>query len=217
VHTAYFTRLVAGDSGRVDLIYLGTPVQNAEVTPTTKTTNTGADPAKPNCSPEATDPSGHGTRFPGKPCELPSTTPWYLYLAQSLDATAPASSSWSTQKLRDDAVHTGDICTLGIFCLGNDNRDIADVNDVRIDATGGAQVAYTAENAAGTAQEIDFQCQSGGAGLYADVAVRDCQAAEAVPSESVPEVPLAALLPVLAAAMLAVAALRRRRTGGARA
>jgi hypothetical protein len=80
-------------------------------------------------------------------------------------------------KLRSDPVHTGDICTLGIFCLTGDNRDLADVNDVKIDATGGAQIAYGAENAAGSHTEIDFQCQRGGPGLYADVAVRDCQAA----------------------------------------
>src|SRR4051812_12648032 len=33
VKTAYFTRLVAGDSGRIDVIYLGTAVQNVAATP----------------------------------------------------------------------------------------------------------------------------------------------------------------------------------------
>ena len=72
-------------------------------------------------------------------------------------------------------MHTGDICTLGIFCLGDDNRDIADVNDVKIDRSGGAQVAYTWESAKGTRTEIDFQCQRSGPGLYRHRRVRDCR------------------------------------------
>ena len=114
--------------------------------------------------------------FPvGKPCKLPANTPWYLYLAQTLDG----GKSFSVQKLRDDAVHTGDICTLGIFCLPADNRDLADTNDIKIDATGGFQVAYTYETTDGTRKEIDFQCQTGGPGLYANTGVTSCQAVAA--------------------------------------
>lgn len=172
--TAYFPRLVAGDKGRIDMIYLGTPVRNVAVTPETKAQYDGSDPSKPNCQPELSDPGNKGVRFPGKPCELPADAPWYLYLAQSLNATS-FSPTFTTQKLRSDPVHTGDICTLGIFCLDGDNRDIADVNDVKIDRTGGAQVAYTYETPNGARTEIDFQCQSGGPGLYAGTTVRDCR------------------------------------------
>jgi hypothetical protein len=83
-------------------------------------------------------------------------------------------------KLRTDPVHVGDICTVGIFCLPGDDRDLADVNDIKIDKTGGAQVAYTFETADRTHTQIDFQCQSGGPGLYAGVPVRDCHLAPVV-------------------------------------
>ncbi len=171
--TSYFTRVVAGDKGRVDVIYLASPVRNVVVTPANKTTYDGSDPTKPNCQPEVTDPGNHGARFIGKPCQLPATAPWYLYLAQSTNA-AGTSPAFTSVQLRSDAVHTGDICTLGIFCLSGDNRDIADTYDVKIDSSGGAQVAYTYENPAGTRTEIDFQCQRSGAGLLATVSVRDC-------------------------------------------
>ena len=170
VHTAYFTRLVVGDSGRVDVVYLGSPVTNVIATPANKTTFDGTDPTKPNCSPEVGDPGGKGVRDIGKPCEMPATAPWYLYLAQTTDGT-----HFANEKLRTDAVHTGDICTLGIFCLGDDNRDLADTNDIKIDKTGGAQIAYTAESTDGKHQEIDFQCQKGGPGLYAKVDVKSCR------------------------------------------
>jgi hypothetical protein len=173
-HTNYFARIIAGDRGRVDVIYLGSPVRNVVSTPQNKLTYDGSDPNKPNCQPETSDPGGKGVRFLGKPCEMPASAPWYLYLAQSLDLTS-ANATFTPVQLRTDPVHVGDICTLGIFCLSDDNRDLADTNDVKIDATGGAQVAYTAETPDGVRTEIDFQCQSGGPGLYAGVKVADCQ------------------------------------------
>lgn len=176
VRTAYFPRLVVGDRGRVDLIFLGTSVRNVPVTPTNKTQFDGSDPSRPNCQPEVGDPGGKGIRFPGKPCELPATAAWYIYLAQSLNA-ASAAPTFTQQKLRPDSMHMGDICTLGIFCLGDDNRDLADVNDIKIDASGGAQVAYTYESypTTGPRTEIDFQCQQSGPGLYAGISVTPCR------------------------------------------
>jgi hypothetical protein len=175
VHTAYFIRAVAGDRGRVDVMYFGSPVKNLIATPSNKLNYTGSDATKPNCSPEIGT-NVQGIRFPGKPCEMPATAPWYLYLAQSLDM-ASAHPHVSNAKTRPDAVHTGDICTLGIFCLPGDDRDLADVNDLKLDPSGGVQLAYGAENTKGTHTEIDFQCQASGPGLYAGVRVRDCQAA----------------------------------------
>jgi len=155
-------------------MYLGSPVKNVIATPANKLAYTGADPAQPNCTPEVSDPGNKGVRDIGKPCEMPATSPWYLYLAQTLDNGA----TFTTEKLRNDAVHIGDICTLGIFCLGGDNRDLADTNDIKIDRTGGFQVAYTYESypAAGASQnEIDFQCQTDGEGLFARVKVKSCR------------------------------------------
>ncbi len=177
--TAYFPRLVAGDRGRIDVIFLGTDVINVPVTPENLKKYDGSDPTKPNCSPNKSDPAGKGVRFPGKPCELPASAQWHLYLAQSLNAASTA-PTFTQQRLRPGAVHKGDICTLGIFCLDDDNRDLGDVNDIKIDRSGGAQVAYTYESypvgAPAGRTEIDFQCQRSGPGLYAGVAVRDCRA-----------------------------------------
>ena len=172
-HTTYFTRLVAGDHGRVDVIYLGSKDRNVVSTPANKATYDGSDPGEPNCVPDLADPGGKGVRFLGKPCEMPADATWRLFLAQSLDLTSPHRHLQHVTLRR--RVHTGDICTLGIFCLDDDNRDLADVNDVKIDRTGGAQVAYTWETARGTRTEIDFQCQAGGPGLYRGVRVRDCR------------------------------------------
>lgn len=175
IHTSYFVRAVAGDTGRVDVIYLGSPDRNVVVTSANKIAYNGSNPNEPNCVPEATN-AGQGVRFPGKPCELPASAPWYLYLAQSLDANS-RTAAFANVRLRQDPVHTGDICTLGIFCLPGDDRDIADTNDVKIDATGGAQVAYTDETPNRSRTEIDFQCQASGPGLYAGVSVADCTTA----------------------------------------
>jgi hypothetical protein len=172
VHTAYLPRLVAGDKGRLDLIYLGTPVRNVVSTPTNKTAYRGGGDG-PNCSPEAIPGEAHGVRFLGKPCQLPDNARWYIYVAQTLDGTSPH-PTWSQQRLRQDPMHYGDICTLGIFCLPGDNRDLADVNDIKIDPSGGFQVAYTWESKA-KRNQIIFQCQTGGPGLYAGVKVRSCR------------------------------------------
>ncbi|HZQ27656.1 MAG TPA: sialidase family protein [Acidimicrobiales bacterium] len=174
-HTAFFTRLVAGDAGRLNMIYLGSPVKNVIATAQNKATFTGADPNQPNCTPEVGT-NVQGLRFPGKPCQMPATAPWYLYLAQTLDGGA----TFTNQKLDAGPVHVGDICTLGIFCLPGDDRDLADVNDIRIDRTGGFQVAYTWEPADASRTEIRFQCQTGGPGLLAGQAVLSCLDASSV-------------------------------------
>lgn len=172
VHTAYFPRLVVGDRGRMDLIYLGTKVRNVVSTPTNKINFQGGQ-GRPNCVPEAIPGEAHGVRFLGKPCQLPNDAQWFIYVAQSLNG-ASDQPTWTQQKLQSAPMHTGDICTLGIFCLSNDNRDLADVNDIKIDKWGGFQVAYTFETPKG-ANSILFQCQTGGPGLYVGVRVRPCR------------------------------------------
>jgi hypothetical protein len=184
VHTAYYIRAVAGDRGRIDVMYFGSPTRNLVVTPQNKATYNGSNPNQPNCTPEAGT-NVQGARFIGKPCQMPASAKWYLYLAQSLDLTS-AHPHFVTVKARPDSVHTGDICTLGIFCLPGDDRDLADVNDIKVDSSGGVQVAYGAENLKHTHTEIDFQCQRSGPGLYARVKVRDCQAGPASPGHSSP-------------------------------
>jgi hypothetical protein len=194
-------------------------------TPANKTAIRGGDNL-PDCSPEVTAPGDHGTRFPGKPCMLPDNTQWWLYEATSLDARA-AKPAFSNQKMRPDSVHPGDICTLGIFCVGSDNRDLADVNDIKIDASGGIQVAYTYEAPDAKHNEIIFQCQVGGPGLLAGVTPKRCAAPAAKPPvvheppiptmhERIPTtgLPDSAGLVALVLAGAAVVAVRSRRTAG---
>ncbi|MCW2571111.1 MAG: hypothetical protein JWO88_1169 [Frankiales bacterium] len=193
VGTAFYVRMVAGSRGRVDVIYLGTDVHDVPVTPANVQANMGG-AGKLDCQPALRDPGLKGVRALGKPCEMPASTRWRLHLVQILDADS-AHPHPDDQVLRPDSVHPGDLCTLGINCLPDDNRDITDVNDVRIDASGGFQVAYTAENDARTHNEVDFQCQTGGPGLYAGVAVRSCRAA---PQGASPVVPVKGPPPVAA-------------------
>jgi len=175
IHTSYFVRAVAGDAGRFAVMYLGSPVKNVEATATNKVMYDGSDPKQPNCQPEASGAGAYGVRFPGKPCMMPADAPWYGELTVIRQAGSP-SPSLTTVRLRPDAVHTGDICTLGIFCLPSDDRDLADTNDLRIDATGGVQLAYTYESADKKVKQIHFQCQQSGPGLLASVGVKPCQA-----------------------------------------
>jgi MYXO-CTERM domain-containing protein len=222
VGTAFYVRLVAGDRGRIDAIYLGTDVHDVPVTPANVQANNGG-AGKLDCQPALRDPGLKGVRALGKPCEMPASTRWRLHLVQSLDAGATA-PRLTDQLLRPGSVHPGDLCTLGINCLPDDNRDITDVNDIRIDATGGFQVAYTAENDARTHNEVDFQCQTGGPGLYAGVTVRSCRAAAraATPIRPVAAPPplartslaatgTSAVVPAFGLLVLAAAALLRRR------
>jgi hypothetical protein len=187
-HTAYYVRLVPGDRGRVDYIYLGTRNKNVPATPTNVANYSGGEPGRPDCQHEFRDPGQRGFRAPGKPCEMSPDTKWYIHLVQSLDADS-AAPHFTDQLLRSDPVHYGDLCNLGINCLGNDNRTIADVNDVRIDATGGFQTAYTHQDTKDRENEIDFQCQTAGPGLYAHMAVRSCRAGVVSPG---PEKPVSA-------------------------
>jgi hypothetical protein len=173
VHSAYFVRAIAGDEGRAAITFVGTPAKNVVATPSNKQTYSGADAKLPNCRPEVGT-EVHGVRFPGKPCMLPKDSPWFIYVAQTSDGTS-ASPTFQVTRLRNDPMHIGDICTLGIFCLTDDNRDLADTNDIKLDATGGIQVAYTYETPDSTRTYIDFQCQQGGVGLYADVDLKPCQ------------------------------------------
>lgn len=84
----------------------------------------------------------YGKPFPG---EDPNAK-WYVYLSRSLNLNA-ASPTWVQEKLTPNAIHTGDVCTLGIFCLpgqliGIQNRDLLDFIDVVTDPAGMVHVAY---------------------------------------------------------------------------
>jgi hypothetical protein len=68
---------------------------------------------------------------------------WFVYLSRSLDLTS-SHPTWVREQLSPRAIHTGDVCTLGIFCLpGLQNRDLLDFIDVVMDPSGMVHVAYT--------------------------------------------------------------------------
>ena len=85
----------------------------------------------------------YGKPFPG---EDPKAK-WFVSMARTLDLTS-GHPTWTREQLTPKPIHTGDVCTLGIFCtpgqlLGIQNRDLLDFIDVAMDNDGLVHVAYT--------------------------------------------------------------------------
>ena len=85
----------------------------------------------------------YGKPFPGED----ANAKWFVYLSRSLNLLT-GSPSWTQERLTPNAIHTGDVCTLGIFCtpgqlIGVQNRDLLDFIDVVMDPSGMVHVAYT--------------------------------------------------------------------------
>lgn len=84
----------------------------------------------------------YGKPFPGGDPDAK----WYVYMARSLDLET-GHPTWVTQKLTAKPIHTGDVCTLGIFCTVFEpfgaNRDLLDFIDIAFDRAGMVHVAYT--------------------------------------------------------------------------
>jgi hypothetical protein len=69
---------------------------------------------------------------------------WNVFAARSIDL-ASGHPTWTTNQLTTKPMHTGDVCTLGIFCiseLGSD-RSLLDFIDIVGDPDGMLHVAYT--------------------------------------------------------------------------
>jgi hypothetical protein len=68
---------------------------------------------------------------------------WNVYLAQTRNLGSRAFKNILVSPL---PIHTGDVCTLGLFCAAvpNANRDILDFIDLAVDHAGLAHVVYTA-------------------------------------------------------------------------
>jgi len=67
---------------------------------------------------------------------------WSVFLAQSVNLRS-GHPKWKNIQVSKKAIHHGDICTLGIFCLPGTNRNLLDFIDVVIDPSGLAHVVYT--------------------------------------------------------------------------
>lgn len=69
---------------------------------------------------------------------------WYLYVGQSLDLRG-GNPTWTVTRATPNPMHVGDICTLGIACVGalGSNRSLADFIDIGVDRNGLAHVSFT--------------------------------------------------------------------------
>jgi hypothetical protein len=121
--THYTPNLVAGDAGRVAVIYYATsytdhPYVNGDTCPTTV-------PPQTSCQ--------------GKNQPEPPGTAWVTDVAQSLNAAA-ATPAFTQYQVSDPGVvvHYGDICNLGIYCDGSStgNRSLFENNTVYTDQNG---------------------------------------------------------------------------------
>src|SRR5947207_2673642 len=120
--SAVFAWLVAGDPGRVDLVYYGS--------------NSGLNP------------NAAGVDGNGAPCDpgaagcQPNPAVWNVYFAQSLNALNPG-ASFASVRIGDHPNHVGQVCTVGLACeTGNGNRRLLDFFTVDVDHIGAANVAW---------------------------------------------------------------------------
>jgi hypothetical protein len=131
--THFFPAIAAGNPGQVDVAYLRAP----QILPT--------DPLG------KADPGGCAGPGPanGNPTTFPPACTWNLYGAQSLNlAKGVGGATWSISQITTTPVHVGDICNLGIFCVGlASNRNLLDFITEAIDNRGCAHIAYADDNA----------------------------------------------------------------------
>ncbi len=181
IQNATWAEVIAGDAGRAAIGFVGTPT-----------------PGDRNAAPFGKNAAG--TEY--------VDGEFHFYVATTIDGG-------QTYKVNDltpnDPVQRGQICTNGTTCTGG--RNLLDFNDIVVDKTGHVLIGYAdgctaacvtsnlvsnnKQTAVGTiARQID------GPLLFAS-AVED-------PTAVVPEVPVAALLPVLALFGMAAVVLRRR-------
>lgn len=131
--TTTFPWIVAGDAGKIDIVYYGTNEKGP--------------------SPE----------------EVPATSKWRVWMAQSLNALDPNPSF--RENPATGFMHQGPICTSGTGCAPG-TRDLLDLFQVDVDSAGMGNIAYTDNlntppDGADAHQEwIMFVQQKGGKGLF---------------------------------------------------
>jgi hypothetical protein len=144
LQTNVFPWLAAGNAGRVDLVWYGTPTLGS---------------------------------CPNEPCGAGFINgTWSVYMAQTLNAVttkgaANASPSFTTARVSEYPVHTGQICEFGIACTTGGDRGLADFIQVQADPSGAADIVYADGansdfNGGETSALVDFVQQTGGPGLY---------------------------------------------------
>lgn len=116
--THFFPAIAAGDPGKVDVSYIASPTKIATLP--------------------------YGKPSPGGG----AGASWYLYSSQSLNLLSSAHPTWAVTKITPAAIHVGDVCTLGIFCVDpNSNRDLLDFIDGAVDRGGLLHVSFTQDTA----------------------------------------------------------------------
>jgi len=188
--THYVPNLVAGDAGRVAVVYYGTtytdrPYQSGATCPITV-------PPETSCQ--------------GKNMPEPPNTKWVTDVAESLNATA-VSPTFAQYQASDPGVvvHYGDMCNLGIYCDGSatGNRSMFENNTVFTDPNGYLVLGWgdqrldkkaASDAASSTAQslqeawdEIFSTCQAAGPSLFArPLGPSTCGIAASAPRSQLP-------------------------------
>jgi len=81
---------------------------------------------------------------------------WYAYMAQSVNLLS-GSPTWNVTQATPTSIHTGDVCTLGIFCIDattglpvtGADRSLLDFIDISVGRDGFAHAAFTANQSGG--------------------------------------------------------------------
>jgi len=142
--THQFPTISAGDPGKVVVGYLRTPL--------IEPTDALGKFLPGGCASSQTVAYGVG------PC------PWNLYAAQSLNLQAgpsgPSGAIWAVTQITSTPMHIGDICNLGIACIGRagSNRHLLDFNMSALDPQGCNHIAYADDN---TVNKLRVANQSG--------------------------------------------------------
>ncbi|MHB8513490.1 MAG: hypothetical protein ACYDCC_15135 [Actinomycetota bacterium] len=160
--------LVAGDSGRLAVAWVGTDFDTQPYT-SQDTCPANAPFVEHVCA--------------GKPKPQPASAAWRTYVAESLDATSNH-PTFKVAQASDAIIDYGDFCTIGIYCDGSSsgNRSLLDNISIFIDDAGYVQVAWTdnrldphlesdaasanAQSLQGSYSEIFASCQISGPSLY---------------------------------------------------
>ncbi|MFN2581165.1 MAG: hypothetical protein ABR498_00275 [Candidatus Dormibacteria bacterium] len=182
--THQFPAIAAGDPGKVDVAYLGTP-SFEDVFPNGKLDNTAG-----GCG-------AGGPNVPAQGCT------WSLWIGQSLNLTQPvATATFTHLNATSTPMHVGDICDVGIACLGG--RNLADFIMGTVSPTTGCfHVAYADDHVANAVRSAD---QLGGPSI---IGTGDCGQPLAVETAEAAWAGL--LVPAALVAGGAAWALRRRR------
>jgi hypothetical protein len=125
--SAIFPWMVAGDSGRVNLVYYKA--------------NSGL-----NSNIGFVDEEGNPCEEPNEPCTdepIPNPSVWNVYFAQSMNALNTG-ANFSSVQVTPQPHHLGQICTSGLACEGD--RDLLDFFTVEVDSRGAALIAYSDDN-----------------------------------------------------------------------